>query len=253
VVQTLIQSYRKKHDVSSNQKPPYFVDLAANDAIQLSNTLYLEKKEWVGLCVEPNSVYWYRLISARKCAIAAAFVGGQRDMQEVDVSLTNEEYGGIVGAKMDNTPEQFNPHDRGLKKDHPTEKRFTVSLRTVFKQFLVPNEIDYLSLDVEGAEELIMQDFPFDEYTFRIMTVERPKPELQRLLERNGYRMVMKLIFWGETLWIHKSFDIPLEEVKELVHSVTDFPKKKPGRKSLVWFKNGDYRQIQPRTYDPED
>lgn len=32
----------------------YFIDLAANDAKVLSNTLLLERHGWNGLCVEPN-------------------------------------------------------------------------------------------------------------------------------------------------------------------------------------------------------
>eukprot|EP00980_Cylindrotheca_fusiformis_P005687 scaffold1186_cov80-Cylindrotheca_fusiformis.AAC.1 len=86
---------------ANHQRSLYFVDLAANDAIQLSNTLLLEEEGWQGLCVEPNPIYWYRL-AHRKCDIAAAFVGGKTDLEKVDVSLKNEEYGGIVGDQMDN-------------------------------------------------------------------------------------------------------------------------------------------------------
>lgn len=37
-------------ETASNQRL-YFVDLAANDAIQLSNTLQLEEEGWHGLCI----------------------------------------------------------------------------------------------------------------------------------------------------------------------------------------------------------
>jgi len=248
VIEILINRYRTTHGITT---PPYFVDLAANDAIQLSNTIYLEEKGWRGLCIEPNPVYWYRLAAARRCAIAGAFVGGQRDGEKVEVSLTNEEYGGIVGKDMDNAPDARNPHDRARRKN-PTEVRFTVSLTSAFNEFRVPRVIDYLSLDVEGAEELVMRDFPFGVYRFRVMTVERPKPELQRLLEGNGYVMVMKLVYWGETLWIHESFDISIDEVKRLVHSVTSFPKKMPDRNSMVWFKKGEYRRNRKGDYTPD-
>jgi hypothetical protein len=37
----------------------YFVDLAANDAVQISNTYALETFfDWDGLCIEPNPEYW---------------------------------------------------------------------------------------------------------------------------------------------------------------------------------------------------
>ena len=62
-----------------------------------------------------------------------------------------------------------------------------------------------MSLDVEGADYLIMQDFPFDTYTIRVMTIERPTPELIKLLHQHDYLQLKELAWWGETLWAHKS------------------------------------------------
>jgi len=193
VIEALVKVYRSKHsnEVGSDTTPNYFIDLAANDAIQLSNTLRLEKSGWEGLCVEPNPVYWYRL-AHRKCKVAGAFVGGKSDMQDITVSLSKE-YGGIVGDGFDNA-----------KRKHTDEKRYSVSLSTVFSTFDVPRNIQYLSLDVEGAEELIMKDFPFDEYKINFITIERPQPGLQKLLKSHGYMFVTLLVTWGETLWVHR-------------------------------------------------
>eukprot|EP00984_Skeletonema_dohrnii_P025815 scaffold15000_cov143-Skeletonema_dohrnii-CCMP3373.AAC.1 len=184
----------------------YFVDLAANDAINLSNTFKLEQMGWDGLCIEPNPVYWYRL-SHRKCAVAGAFVGGKTDMQQVDVSLSNKAFGGIIGDKFDNKEEH----------EQTKEKRFTVSIKSLFQKFNVPQRIDYFSLDVEGAEELIMKDFPFDDYTVHFATVERPKPELQKLLKDHDYHFVMQIVNWGETLWVHGSVlkEVSLKDLKK--------------------------------------
>ncbi len=216
MIATLVTTYRERvktktssgnigNDYDSS-RPPYFVDLAANDAISLSNTYKLEKLGFEGLCVEPNPVYWFRL-AHRKCLVAGAFVGGNKDLQEVEVSLENKEYGGIVGADFDN------------KRIAQKEKRFTVSIRTMFEQFDVPKRVDYLSLDVEGAEELIMKDFPFDMYTISFVTIERPNLGLQELMEQNGYLFVMLLVNWGETIWVHRSVLglLTMEEIKDIV------------------------------------
>ena len=50
----------------------------------------------------------------------------------------------------------------------------TVSVADLFRQFRVPRDIDYLSLDVEGAEYYCFVDFPWDVYKFWVITVERP-------------------------------------------------------------------------------
>jgi hypothetical protein len=58
---------------------------------------------------------------------------------------------------------------------------------------------------VEGAESIIMRDFPFDQYFFRFMTVERPKDELRSILKSHGYEYIQDLSTWGETFWVHES------------------------------------------------
>ena len=56
----------------------YFIDLAANDAANISNTYALETyHNWTGICIEPNPKYWAGL-SYRKCQVIAAAVGRQR-------------------------------------------------------------------------------------------------------------------------------------------------------------------------------
>lgn len=193
---------------AKNSDQLFFVDLAANDAVDLSNTFKLEQMGWDGLCIEPNPVYWYRL-SHRKCAVAGAFVGGKTDMQQVDVSLSNDGLGGIIGDEFDNKEDD--------EEEEENEKRFTVSIKSLFQKFNVPQKIDYFSLDVEGAEGLIMKDFPFDDYTVHFMTVERPKLELQKVLKDHDYHFVMQIASWGETLWVHGSIlkDVSLKDIKK--------------------------------------
>ena len=50
----------------------------------------------------------------------------------------------------------------------------TVSLEKVFSNLSVPAVIDYLSLDVEGAEEWVLGAFPWHRFAFLAITVERP-------------------------------------------------------------------------------
>lgn len=175
----------------------FYVDLASNDAVWASNTFTLEQHfGWNGICIEGNPIYWYRL-GHRRCHTVGAMVGGT-DGDDITVRLAKNTvmgpYSGIVGKDFDNK--------RGSKDDN--EHRYTVSLRTILRKFNAPTVIDYLSLDVEGAEMFIMKDFPFDEYKFLCMTVERPSEELQAILTRHGYQKAMD-IKRGDTLWVHGS------------------------------------------------
>lgn len=57
------------------KKSGYFVDLAANDPVSLSNTYALEKfYSWEGICVEVNPIYIWRL-ALRNCSFVGAVVG----------------------------------------------------------------------------------------------------------------------------------------------------------------------------------
>jgi hypothetical protein len=180
----------------------YFIDLAANDPVRISNTYALETHfRWRGLCVEPNPVYWAGL-SYRKCDVVAAIVGA-RAMEEVMFRFPREKapQGGILGEQFDNKKDSW-------KEGHP---RFTVTLLDIFEKFRVPSVIDYISLDVEGAEDLIMSSFPFSQYRFNLMSVERPSVSLVNLLTLNGYEL-LKTMRNVDTLWAHQSIANSLDK-----------------------------------------
>jgi hypothetical protein len=174
----------------------YFVDLAANDAVRISNTYALETNfGWRGICLEPNPMYWPSL-AYRKCDVVAAVVG-QKSMEEIQFKYPNRAgpQGGIVGKDFDNKEASK------FGEDHP---RYTATLLDIFERFDTPNVIDYLSLDIEGAEDLVMQGFPFERYRINVLTVERPSDELRSLLEQHDYILLKQLKRWGETVWIHR-------------------------------------------------
>jgi len=188
-------------DLLDRKRNGYFLDLAANDATHLSNTHKLETGlGWRGMCVEPNPVYWHRL-SYRKCDVVGAVVGKTR-MEEVLFTMhakARAASGGIVGEDFDN------------KKSKPKTSAtpillYTVPLVDVLERFGAPQKIDYFSLDVEGAEYYVMEDFPFEQYTISIFTIERPKQTLIDLLYSHNYQYIAANNEYGmETLWVHQS------------------------------------------------
>ena len=92
----------------------------------------------------------------------------------------------------------------------------TKTLEYVLDHFNAPKIIDYLSLDVEGAEERILSNFPFNKYTFLAMTIERPTPKLEKILFDNDYVFVMKSKkLQYDTFYVHKSIPNFLKIIKE--------------------------------------
>jgi hypothetical protein len=84
----------------------------------------------------------------KKCTVVGALVGGKVD--KVNVQFRGV-FGGIVG-KMDQKLA-----NRKKEPKAPTVERYTAPLHDLLNQFHVPRVIDYMSLDVEGAEFDIMQ------------------------------------------------------------------------------------------------
>ncbi|KAL9178456.1 hypothetical protein ACHAXT_003786 [Thalassiosira profunda] len=185
---------------------PFFVDLAANHPLVHSNTYSLERRGWNGVCLEPNPIYWYGLASHRTCVIIGAFVGGpeEEDGKEVGVVLSRGVTGGIVADGLDNAGRQSE------------EKRNLVSMATVFRQANVPSVIDYFSLDVEGAEYLVMKDFPWHDYTFSFITIERANKKLRALLASKGYVLTRIISDFGESLWIHNTIQLSENEINDV-------------------------------------
>ena len=122
----------------------FFVDLAANDPVKISNTYALETRlGWTGLCLEPNPAYWTGLAHRSRCHVIGAVVGARR-MQQVKFKFPTEKApkGGIVGEDFDNK-------ERATRNDAEEVKpRYTVALSEILERFQAPALIDYLSLDV---------------------------------------------------------------------------------------------------------
>jgi hypothetical protein len=65
--------------------------------------------------------------------------------------------------------------------------------------------VDFLQLDLDGAEENILQQFPFSEYTFSLITIPAQQVRLRELLNQAGYEILKNLTESGQTLLAHGS------------------------------------------------
>ena len=192
-------------DIFNYKKDGYFIDLAATDGKKINNTYLLEKKlNWKGICIEPNEVYHNELNKNRNCIISYDVIDDYND-KKVKFRIDNGELGGIVD---DNTDNNYKYRSKELKKAKIVEKN-TATLESILDKYNSPKIIDYLSLDVEGAETRILERFPFDKYTFLTLTIERPTLKLEKLLFQNGYVFVKKSKKNGkdtfDSFYVHKS------------------------------------------------
>ncbi len=167
----------------------FFVEAGACDGVYCSNSFLLEKKfQWQGILVEPVKYFHNALFMNRSCHIETAAI-----FNESGLNLEFSE----AGEKDLSTLTEFQSLDNLSSRRASSETYYvaTISLIDLLKKYNAPRIIDYLSLDTEGSESRILQSFDFDQYKFRIITVEHnnateKQEEIFHLLSKHGYSRV---------------------------------------------------------------
>lgn len=198
----------------------FFVDLAANDARVFSNTFRLETEwGWRGVCVEANPAYLWDL-ARRRCQLVAAAVS---DSPDASVGMTLQAGIGRISTLEDGPTLLPSASYADVPPAHSAQFR-TATLESILRVTRAPRLVDYLSLDIEGAEYLALRRFPFDAYRFTLLTVERPPAPLRQLLAARGYRFVLCLTDYGETLYAHESARLDARLHRNLVTAIAAWP-----------------------------
>ena len=115
-----------------------FIDLAANEPVDISNTFALERDyDWTGWCIDANYYVWQNL-AHRKCTVIGAAVGGKIN-EEIPFKYRHPgpeaAYAGLIKKGMKQA--QRTPNEGTV---------FTTTLNQIFEEFRLPFMIDYLSL-----------------------------------------------------------------------------------------------------------
>lgn len=167
------------------KKKGYFVEFGATDGIDKSNTYLLEKEfGWNGILAEPAKCWHHNLRANRNCHIETDCVW----LDSNSVLTFNEV--DAAGFSTINTYSSTDMHSQ-VRKDGKIYNVKTISLSDLLDKHNAPNEIDYLSIDTEGSEFDILNNFDFDKYQFKAITCEHnfttARNKIHSLLSSRGY------------------------------------------------------------------
>jgi len=170
----------------SGKKNGYFVEFGATDGIGLSNTYMLEKNfSWSGILAEPGKNWHNKLISNRSCKVDLRCISDISGKQISFYESYSPELSTISGL------EKSDSNLRKLKESYSVE---TVSLNDLLLHHKAPKVIDLLSIDTEGSELSILENFNFENYKFAIIVCEhnftQNREKIFNLLTTNGYKRV---------------------------------------------------------------
>lgn len=169
----------------------YFVEFGATDGVMLSNTWLLEKEfGWNGLLAEPNPFVFEKLQKNRSCITSNDCIG-ESTGQTVDFVFA-EEYGGIKQHLLEGIhAKRVEGYINQEKYNRPL---LTISLHDFLIKNKSPKNIDYMSIDVEGAEYDILKKFPFSEWNIFLFSIEHNfsenRSKISGILEKNGYKKI---------------------------------------------------------------
>jgi FkbM family methyltransferase len=174
----------------------YYVELGAVDGIGLSNTLYFElKRNWAGLLIEPSPNNYFKCLENRSsknaiiCAACTSFEYSQKFVEMVYSHYMTTP----VGLDTDITDPASHAQSGALYLGSEKERIFTFGalarpLSDILQEVNAPKIIDFLSLDVEGAELEVLKGVDHDIFQFKVICVEsRNIQRVQDYLEPLGY------------------------------------------------------------------
>ena len=163
-----------ENNVFKGYKNGFFVDVGAHDGISINNTLYFEKfNNWSGVNIEPIQKVFDKLVINRTSSInincAVCNKNGETDF------FCNSGYTEMISGITENFDSR---HLERLQRENSqmgstTEiiKVNTKRLETIFDENNITN-INYLSIDVEGAEFEVIKSINFDKVFIDVIGFE---------------------------------------------------------------------------------
>lgn len=155
-------------------KDGFFVDVGAHDGKTINNTVYFENVlNWKGINIEPNiNVYKSLILNRPKCINLNCAVSNKDGVSEF---ILNTGYTEMISGLKEN----YHPlHYRRLENEIKTKggessvmNVVTKKLATIFETYNI-DHVNYLSIDVEGAEFEVIKSIDFDKVFIDIIGFE---------------------------------------------------------------------------------
>ena len=181
----------------------FYIELGANDGLKQSNTMFLETyKGWNGILIEPHLDNFQRLIENR--SKKNYFVNCACVSFDFPAKNYRYLYSDLMTIGLDDKNDIADRAEHaanGAKylKPGETNQIFFSNARTldsILRETNAPRMIDFLSLDVEGAELSVLEGINFQVFNFKYILVESRKPtHIFEFLLIRGYILEAKISF----------------------------------------------------------
>ena len=163
-----------EENIFKGYKNGVFVDVGAHDGVTINNTLYFEKNNnWSGINIEPIRVVYDKLVINRPNSININCAVCNND-GEIEF-LCNTGYTEMISGIKDMFDEK---HLQRLQRENNIHGSYTETimvptkkLETIFDENKITH-VNYLSIDVEGAEFEVIKSINFDKVYIDVIGFE---------------------------------------------------------------------------------
>jgi len=196
-----------------NQRMGYYIDIGAYKPVRSSNTFKFYLKGWRGALIEPNPKFkfWANIIRNRDEILSLGIDPGLKD------SITERKLFIYSNYPSNNTisEEALKNNLEALGRKHDKE----LILKFVGVEYLVKNtkifknDIDFMSIDVEGIEaNLIESIVDVNKIKPKVICIEQIhssfeqiiQTDIYKILFKNGYILLAKTVL--NAIYIHRKF-----------------------------------------------
>ena len=189
-------------DFFNDMRGGVFVDLGASDYKKLSTTFYLEERlGWSGIAIDALPEY------------AEGYIKYRPKTKFFNYMVTRSAQGPMPFYRLMADPPRSSSDKKAMEKSAKKKK-----IMTEYELLYVPTitldgllekngmkKIDFLSIDIEGAEPDALAGFDIGRFKPRLVCVEANKPaELLKYFNRHNYELIWKYLLYDHVNWYFK-------------------------------------------------
>lgn len=178
----------------ANKSNGCYVDIGAYDGIRLSNSYFFDQLGWRGYCFEPLPKIYEKLIVNRPNALNYNYALGNncKIVNFLEISGEPDMLSGVLDYYNSEHMFRINKEIYDTKGE---QNCISVKMTTLNEIVPLNTQIDYLSLDTEGGEFLILENI-LQNFKPTVISVEVNYPqEVKKLhdLIKNDYNIIQQL------------------------------------------------------------
>lgn len=150
----------------------FFVDIGSHDGISGSNTYLFQNLGWTGICFEPIRDVFKQLLynrSGPRCYCVNAAISNTIGWSQFKVITGHSE---MLSGLVDHYSQDHRDRIKREFHEHVQQEEIIEVKTYTFDHMINQRNIDILSIDVEGAEGIIIRDIDFEKYQIDTMVIE---------------------------------------------------------------------------------